>query len=49
MENIDLPTPALIKVKLLYQMSFLYGHFLNKTFLQLETNFLKIHVKSACF
>lgn len=29
MENIDLPAPALIKVKLLYQRSFLYGHFLD--------------------
>jgi hypothetical protein len=48
MENIDLPTLALIKVKLLYQTSFLYDHFLIQSFLQLETNFVKIHVKPAC-
>jgi DNA-directed RNA polymerase beta' subunit len=48
MENIDLPTPALIKVKLLYQSFFCMAIFLIQSPLKLKTNCSKLHVKSAC-
>jgi hypothetical protein len=42
MENIDLPTPALIKVKLLYQSFFLYGHYLDSKSFATENKLFKI-------